>query len=83
MHFYIFAPDYAHFSLGNYNRGEEYSIIKYSELHKFFKDEMQMYIAERAYPDFMRALERHTMPLSELQHKDMEASMLRIIGQSK
>ena len=79
-HFYIFAPDYAKFDLSKFGLEGKYKIIKYSEIYKFFVEETETYIADRAFPDFLRGLRRHTLTYSELQFDTMRSRLLRKIN---
>lgn len=83
VHFYIFAPDYAKFDLNHFGADikDNFKIINYSEAYNFFVKESATYIADRAFPDFVRGLKRHTLPLSELQFDTMRTRLLRRISQ--
>ncbi len=85
VHFYIWAPDYAKFDLNHFGddidiRGN-FKIINYSEVYNFFVKESATYIADRAFPDFVLGLKRHTLSLSELQFDTMRTRLLRRISQ--
>lgn len=80
-HYYIFAPDYSRFDLTQFGLENVYRIIKYSELYDFFIRETSVYIADRAFPDFVRGLKRHTLTLPELQFDTMRSRLLRRIYQ--
>lgn len=83
VHFYILAPDYAKFDLNHFGADikNNFKIINYSEVYNFFVKESATYIADRAFPDFVRGLKRHTLPLSELQFDTMRTRLLRRINQ--
>ena len=83
VHFYILAPDYAKFDLNHFGADikDNFKIINYSEAYNFFVKESATYIADRAFPDFVRGLKRHTLPLSELQFDTMRTRLLRRISQ--
>ena len=83
VHFYILAPDYAKFDLNHFGDDirDNFKIINYSEVYNFFVKESATYIADRAFPDFVRGLKRHTLPLSELQFDTMRTRLLRRISQ--
>lgn len=83
IHFYIFAPDYAKFDIDKFSKGQEYKIIKYSTIYDFFKKEMTTFIGDRAFPDFIRGLEMHTMSISDLQYRIMKSRLLIKISQSQ
>ena len=82
-HFYIFAPKYANFDLSEFGDDikNNFKIISYSEIYNFFIEESATYIADRAFPDFIRGLKRHTLSLSELQFDIMRTRLLRRISQ--
>lgn len=82
-HFYILAPDYAKFDLNHFGDDikENFKTINYSEVYNFFVKESVTYIADRAFPDFVRGLKRHTLSLSELQFDTMRTRLLRKINQ--
>ena len=79
-HYYIFAPDYARFDLAQFGMEGKYTIIRYSELYRFFMEEAEVYIADRFFPDFLRGLKRHTLSFSELQFETMRSRLLRRIS---
>lgn len=83
VHFYILAPDYAKFDLNHFGDDirDNFKIINYSEVYNFFVKESATYIADRAFPDFVRGLKRHTLSLSELQFDTMRTRLLRRINQ--
>ena len=81
VHFYIFAPDYAKFDLSEFGLDQVYKLIHYSDIYNFFVKEAVTYIADRAFPDFVRGLERHTLTLSELQFRTMRSRLLKKISQ--
>ena len=79
-HFYIFAPNYARFDLTKYGaEADAYKIISYSRIYDFFIKEAETYIADRAFPDFLRGLKRHTLTYPELQFDTMRSRLLRKI----
>jgi hypothetical protein len=80
-HYYIFAPDYARFDLDQFGLKQTYKVIKYSSIYDFFVRETAAYIADRAFPDFLRGLKRHTLTLPELQFETMRSRLLRKINQ--
>ena len=79
-HYYIFAPDYARFDLSQFRLKKEYKVIRYSEIYRFFLEETETYIADRAFPDFLRGLKRHTLTLAELQFETMRSRLLSKIN---
>lgn len=79
-YYYIFAPDYAKFNLSKYGLEKIYKIINYSDIYNFFIKESAVYIADRAFPDFVRGLKRHTLTLPELQFETMRSRLLRRIN---
>lgn len=79
-HYYIFAPDYARFDLSQFKLKKPYKIIRYSDIYSFFIEEAETYIADRAFPDFLRGLKRHTLTFSELQFDTMRSRLLRKIN---
>lgn len=80
-HYFIFAPDYSRFDLARYGLEKVYKIIKYSDIYNFFIKESAVYIADRAFPDFVRGLKRHTLTLPDLRHETMRSRLLRKINQ--
>ncbi len=80
-HYYIFAPDYASFDLSKYGMENVYTVIKYSKIYEFFIKEAATYIADRAFPDFVRGLRRHTLTLPELRFETMRTRLFRKINQ--
>lgn len=80
-HYYIFAPNYANFDLAQFGLENTYKVIKYSSIYTFFIRESATYIADRAFPDFIRGLKRHTLTLPELQFETMRSRLLRKINQ--
>ena len=80
-HYFIFAPDYSRFDLARYGLEKVYKIIKYSDIYNFFIKESAVYIADRAFPDFVRGLKRHTLTLPDLRHETMRLRLLRKINQ--
>lgn len=79
-HFFIFAPDYSKIDLTKYENGEAYSIIRYSEIYRFFISETETFISDRIFPDFLRGLKRHTLSFPELQFETMKSRLLRRIS---
>ena len=79
-HYFIFAPDYARFDLSQFGLEGKYTIIRYSELYRFFMEEAEVYIADRFFPDFLCGLKRHTLSFSELQFETMRSRLLRRIS---
>ncbi len=59
----------------------ERSEIRYSNLYRFFVSEADVFIADRAFPDFIRGLRRHTLTFPELQFDTMRTRLLRKINQ--
>ena len=80
-HYYVFAPDYSKLDLAIYGLEKVYKIIKYSDIYNFFIKESGVYIADRAFPDFVRGLKRHTLTLPDLQFDTMRSRLLRKINQ--
>ena len=80
-HFYIFAPDYSKLDLTPFGLEKIYRIIRYSDIYNFFIKESSVYIVDRAFPDFIRGLKRHTLTLPELQFDTMRSRLLRKISQ--
>ena len=83
-HYYIFAPDYASFDLSQFklkdiNMENIYKVIHYSDIYNFFIKETATYIADRAFPDFVRGLKRHTLTMPELQFETMQSRLLKKI----
>ena len=79
-HYYIFAPDYARLDLSQFGLRDVYKIIRYSQIYSFFVKEAETYIADRAFPDFIRGLKRHTLTYPELQFDTMRSRLLRKIN---
>lgn len=79
-HYYIFAPDYATFDLSKFGMERVFKIINYSEIYDFFIKESEVFFSDRVFPDFMRSLKRHTLPLAELQFDMMRSRLLRKIN---
>ena len=80
-HYYIFAPNYAKLDLTPYGMKDIYKIIRYGDIYDFFIRESATYIADRAFPDFVRGLKRHTLSLAEFQFDTMRSRLLRKINQ--
>ena len=80
IHCFIFAPDYARFNLEQFGVKDVYTVIKYSDIYKFFVRESETYISDRAFPDFIRGLKRHTLTFPELQLNTMRSRLLRKIN---
>ena len=80
-HYYIFAPDYASFDLSQFKLDGVYKVIHYSDIFNFFIKESATYIADRAFPDFVRGLKRHTLTMPELQFETMRSRLLKKIHQ--
>lgn len=82
-HFYIIAPDHANFSLDNFKSEikENFKIIRYSDIYNFFISEAATYIADRAFPDFIRGLKRHTLSAADFRFDTMRSRLLRRINQ--
>jgi hypothetical protein len=81
VHYYVFAPNYTGIELSKYADGNCYTLISYSKIYDFFVRESATYIADRAFPDFLRGLKRHTLSLPELQFETMRSRLLRKINQ--
>lgn len=79
-HFFLFAPDYAILDLAKYDSNNVYRIVRYSDIYRFFVNESETYISDRAFPDFLRGLKRHTLTLAELQFDTMRSRLLRKIN---
>ena len=79
-HYYLFAPDYAKCDLSKYGLTGEYKVVRYSDLYRFFVSEADVFIADRAFPDFIRGLKRHTLTFPELQFDTMRSRLLRKIN---
>ena len=56
-----------------------YKVIHYSDIYNFFIKETATYIADRAFPDFVRGLKRHTLTMPELQFETMQSRLLKKI----
>ena len=80
-HYYVFVPDYSRIDLSQFGMEEVYRIVKYSEIYRFFTQESPTYISDRAFPDFLRGLKRHTLTIPELQFETMRSRLLRKINQ--
>ena len=80
VHYYVFAPNYTGIELSKYADGNRYTLISYSKIYDFFVRESATYIADRAFPDFLRGLKRHTLSLPELQFETMRSRLLRKIN---
>ena len=65
-HYFIFLPDYSRLDLAAYGLENVYKRIKYSDIYNYFIKESAVYIADRAFPDFVRGLKRHTLSLPDL-----------------
>ncbi|MBQ7265395.1 MAG: PD-(D/E)XK nuclease family protein [Firmicutes bacterium] len=78
-HYYIFAPNYAQFDLSQFEAGDKYTLIKYSEIYKFFIGEAETYISDRFFPDFIRGLKRHTLTFPELRFEIMRSRLLKTV----
>jgi len=81
VNYYIFAPDYAKLELSKYGVEKVYTVIRYSDIYDFFVRESETYIFDRAFPDFLRGLKRHSLSLPELQFETMRSRLLRKINQ--
>ena len=79
-HYFIFAPNYAKLDISKFGMQDVYKVIYYSDIYEFFIKESEAYIADRAFPDFIRGLKRHTQSLPELQHNIMRSRLLRKIN---
>lgn len=80
-HYFIFVPDYSRLDLAAYGLENVYKKIRYSDIYNFFIKESAVYIADRAFPDFVRGLKRHTLSLPDLQFDTMRSRLLRKINQ--
>lgn len=81
LHCFIFAPDYAKFDLSKFHLEDEYKVIRYSDVYQFFLRESETYMGDRAFPDFIRGLKRHTLSLPRLRFETMRSRLLKKIGQ--
>jgi len=79
-HYYIFAPDYASLDLSKFGVEDVFKTVNYSKIYDFFIKESATYLSDRCFPDFVRALKRHTLSLPELQFDTMRSRLLRKIN---
>lgn len=81
--YYIFAPNYSSVDFSKYDTENRWNVIFYDSIYKFFAKHVSSYISERYFSEFLRSLERHTLSMSELNYRTMQARFMRKIAQSK
>lgn len=78
--FFIFAPDYNNLDLRGYKKSEDYKIINYSVLHRFFE---QNPIDNKYYKDFLSALETHSREVDNSNFEIMQERFIKTINDVK
>ena len=76
---FLLCPDYKYFELDSgenkkddFIKGDKYTIIRYSDLHKHLV-ESDVYKADRNFQDFVNALKKHSYnSIPELKYAEME-----------
>ena len=71
-YFYIFKPDYNNINLKEYDHDGHYTLIKYSKIYEFFNNNASQFHDEKYFQDFLKALHKQTIPISELNFNTMK-----------
>lgn len=82
-HYFIFTPDYNRLDITKYRLKKPYKIVNYSEIYRFFCKNAVNFVGEKYFADFLRALQKHTMSLSELNFSIMRSRFLEKINRMK
>ncbi len=79
--YYVFAPDYAQLDLKRYKDGDNYTLVRYSQIYEHFAKEIKTYISDPLYKDFLLGLEHHTYKsIPEMQLETMRFRLMRRIA---
>ena len=82
-YFFIFAPDYNHINLKNYDCGKLYTLIEYSKIFKFFEEYKEELKEVPYFNEFLYALQKHTKPIDNSNEEEMMKRFLAKIKSKK
>ena len=80
--YFIFAPNYNRIDKSNYACSEFYTIINFSEIYNWFKDNSESYYDNRYFEDFLNALYKHTKSVDNSQEEEMHRRFVNVIKSS-
>ncbi len=78
-HFYIFSPNYNRIDIKKFSKGQNYKIIYYSEIYKFFYKNKEFYKDIAYFNDFINALHKHTKEYDDSLEIEMQRRFINAI----
>lgn len=82
--YFIFTPNYNNINLSKYDKHNIYQVIKYSTLHKFFKENRPTNFINKKeeyyYDDFINALEFHSQEKDSYIYKKIQDRFIDAIN---
>lgn len=70
-YYFIFAPNYNHINLENYECGQNYKLIEFSKIYNFFEKNQKLYKNVQYFPEFLFALRRHVKSIDSRHEENM------------
>lgn len=80
--FFIFTSNYNHIDLSAYNQGSAYTVIKYSDIYKWFEDNRKFYKKDKYFEDFLTALKKHTYLVDNSRERELHEKFREAIRNS-
>lgn len=83
LNFYIFSPDYNQLNLDNYEDGDKYKIIKYSQIYDFYFKNAGRMLNIKYFQEFLNAIYIHTMTADKINFENMKKQFINSILELK
>lgn len=80
-YYFVIAPNYNQINLGKYVQVDNYKLVKYSEIYKFFNDKKELYKDKNVkyFDEFLYALSLHTSEVDNRNEEEMFERFFNII----
>lgn len=82
-YYFIFAPNYNHICLKNYECGKNYKLIEFSEIFNFFNKNKDIYKNVKYFNEFLFALQKHTKTKDSSHEEIMYKRFVEAIDKTK
>lgn len=69
--YFIFAPNYNHLNLNKYECGNNYKLIEYDKIYKFFKENKNLYGKTKYFNEVLYAIKQHTKQVDNSHEEEM------------
>lgn len=82
-YYFIFAPNYNHINLNNYECGKNYKLIVFKKIYDFFVQNKKLYKNTPYFPEFIFALKKHIKPVDNSHEENMYKRFCNTIEEIK